>query len=124
MADAVRVSGIGELQAGLREIMAQLQDLKVVQEIAADAANLAASFAPRRTGRLRASIKGSKSKNRAQVRAGGARVPYVAPINYGWPKRNIAPALFMQKADNVMKPKLPGILDAAITRLIEQGRLS
>ncbi len=120
----VEVRGLAELQAGLREVMAALQDLQVVQEIAADAADLAASFAPRRSGKLRASIKGNKSKNKATVKAGSARVPYAAAVNFGWPARNIAPRLFMQRADEVFKPRLPGLLQDAINRLIREGTLS
>jgi len=124
MAEAVRVGGLAEVQAGIREIVAGLQDLQVMQDIAAEAAHLAASFAPRRTGRLAASIRPNKAKSKAQVKAGNARTPYAAAINWGWPKRHIAPAGFMQRADSVMKPRLPGLVDAAVAKLIEQGKLS
>lgn len=124
MALELRADGVSELQADLHTIMAALQDIKAVQDIAAEAANLAQSFAPKRTGKLAASIRPNKAKNKAIVRAGGTRVPYAAPINYGWRKRNIEPALFMQRADQAMKTRAPQLLQQAIDKLIQEGNLS
>lgn len=120
-----RVTGIAALQKDLQALGLELEDPKdAMSDIAAEGARLAASFAPRRTGRLAASIKGSRAKGSAIVKAGGARVPYAGVINYGWPRRNIAPAGFMQRADAVLSGRIVTNLDRAITKLIAEKGLS
>ncbi|GAA3193956.1 HK97 gp10 family phage protein [Dactylosporangium siamense] len=124
MVTKVKVTGLQELQRDLRATAEGLDgdDLsRVMGDIADDTARLAASFAPRRTGRLAASVKGGQIKTKAVV---GASVPYAAPINYGWPRRGVAASRFMQRADEAMKPTLPTRLEQAINRLISARGLS
>jgi hypothetical protein len=113
----VRVEGLNEKVRALERAGVEVTDLKgVFGEIAADAARLASSFAPRRSGKLAASIKGNKAKSKAVVKAGGARTPYAGPINYGWTSRNIAPSKFMQRADEAISPTVVPRLTAALMR--------
>ena len=101
----MRVGGLRQIIKGLQDAGASVQDLKeAFGSIAKEAAALAARFAPERTGKLRKSIRGDQRKNAANVKAGGARVRYAAPINYGWKRHNIQPQRFMQKADQAIEP--------------------
>jgi len=81
--------------------------------------------APTVSGKLKASIKSSKSKAYVQVQVGTrAKTPYAGPIHFGWRKRNIRPNKFMYKA---MRSSWPRVIDkyeegfAAVVRLLEKG---
>lgn len=113
MPEFIRVDGVEELERKLALAGMRLNDLDF-QAISAEATRLAQSFVPKRTGRLAASIRGNKSKNRAVVKAGGARLPYAAPINYGWPAHNIEPSEFMQKADREMRRTAPTMVERLV----------
>lgn len=115
----LRMTGLEEVERDLKAIGVKLSDLDFAG-IASEGMRLAASFAPNKSGKLRASIKGSKSKSRATIKAGGARVPYAAAINYGWYKRNIQASGFMQKADVVLRQRVPAELEAQMKRIIAQ----
>jgi len=120
----VQVTGLNKVVRDLQTLGLELNDIKdAFAKIAAEGARVASSFAPRRTGALQASVRGNRAKNKAVVAAGRARVKYAGPINYGWPKRNIKPALFMQRADTVMRPKALNELEKSIERKIRQKGL-
>jgi hypothetical protein len=117
----IHVTGLRELVRDLQSLGVEVADIKsAFGEIAAEAAGLAAGFAPRRTGKLAGSIRGSKAKNKAVVSAGGARVPYAGVQNYGWPARGIAASHYMQRADTAIRPRVVPTLERAIDRLIAQ----
>lgn len=126
MADGgVRVEGLKETVRNLQALGVEVTDLKAAfGAIAERAAGLAASFAPHRTGKLAASIKGSNAKNYATVRAGGARVPWAGPINFGWPKRGLKANRFMQRADDAIRPDIESDLVSALDKLIADRGLS
>jgi hypothetical protein len=117
VAEVLKITGLQEVERDLARIGVKLSDLDFAG-IASEGMRLAASFAPKRSGKLAASIKGSKSKSRATIRAGGARVPYAAAINYGWRKRHIEPAGFMQRADEVLRRRVPAELEEQMKRII------
>ena len=115
------VTGLRELVRNLEKIGADAADMKQVfvaigELVQADAAALA----PRRSGRLSASIKPTKTKNKAAVRAGSARVPYAGAINYGWPKRGIGAKNFLQRAINANSEKAVHMMDEGLGKIIEQ----
>lgn len=119
---SVQIEGLNQKVRALQEMGVELDDLKeAFAAIAKEGADVASSFAPSKSGRLRASIRGNRAKNKAVVTAGRARVPYAGAINYGWPKRSIEPALFLQKADKVLavtaEQKINDSLDDLINRL-------
>lgn len=121
----VRVEGIGELSRQLEAAGVQVADLRAAfSGIAEEGRTLAAGFAPRRSGRLAASIRASKSRNYATVSAGGRGIRYAGPINYGWPKRNITGAGFMQKADAALRPRVLRELVTAVDRLLRERDLT
>lgn len=122
MVDGVQVEGLTRVVRDLQRLGLDVADLKAAfAGIAKLGAGLAAGFAPRRTGALAANIRGSRAKSRASVLAGGAKVPYAGPINYGWESRGIPASGFMQRADEALRPKAPDLLikainDAIVTR--------
>ena len=120
----VRVEGLNRLVRDLQSLGLEIEDLKeAFGDIAAEGASLASSFAPKRSGNLAATVRGNRAKNKAVVSAGRARVKYAGAINYGWPARGIAPALFMQKADEAMRPKALRALDDALEKKIRDKGL-
>lgn len=93
------ITGLREVVRNLEKIIGDASDMKqVFTEIGQMVATDASHLAPRRTGKLAGVIKPTKTKNKAAVRAGSARVPYAGPINYGWPRRGIRASLFLQRA--------------------------
>lgn len=121
---SVQIEGLNQKIKALQELGVELDDIKeVFAEIAKDGAEVASSFAPVKSGALSDTIRGNRAKNKAVVTAGRARVPYAGAINYGWPARNIAPALFLQKADEEMSDRAPKMLEDGIARLIEERDL-
>lgn len=121
----VKVNGLKELVRDLEKAGVQVADLKATfGGIASEARSLAAGFAPRRSGKLAASIRSSTAKNYATVSAGGTRAPYAAPINYGWPRRNIKGAGFMQKADAAIRPRVLRDLVLAVDRMLREKDLT
>jgi len=120
-----RVEGLNKLTRALTQVGVEIDDLKdVMGSIAALGARLASSFAPTRSGALVKTIRGNRAKGKAVVTAGRARVPYAGPINYGWPKRNIAPARFMQRADAEVAPRAVGMLEDGINEVIQREGLN
>lgn len=124
MASGVRVEGLNKTVKALQQVGVEIADLKeTFSGIAAQGARLASSFAPSRSGLLRATIRGNKAKNKAVVLAGGARTPYAGAINYGWKARGIEPALFMQKADRELAGSVPGLLEDGLNAAIRKAGL-
>ncbi len=124
MSGGVRVEGLNRLVREMTALGVEVADLKAVfGKVSDQGAALARGFAPKRTGKLAASIKGAKRKNSAIVRAGSRRVPYASVINYGWPERNIRPARFLQRADEQLQPTVAKEIDAELSRLIRERGL-
>lgn len=98
-----------------------VEDLKgAFGAIASEGAKIASAAAPRKTGRLAGNVRGNRARSKATVTAGGASVPYAGPINYGWPKRGISAAGFMQKADQEMRPRAVQLLEDEINHAIRK----
>lgn len=118
MADAVRVEGLANLRKTLRNT--DKDALKMVQGVVAGAAQIVASeartLAPRRSGRLAESIRGTTSGNKGIVRS---RLPYAKVHEYGGtisPRGvpiTIAPSKFVSRAINRK--------ETAVTRALEVG---
>ncbi len=125
MATGVQVEGLRQTVKALEQFGVEVTDLKdVFGGIAAEGARLAKGFAPNRTGRLDASIRGNRAKNKAVVAAGNARrVPYAGPLNYGWAARGIKARLFMQRADTALQPKAVDMLDQGLTQAARKAGL-
>jgi hypothetical protein len=104
-APVVQVDGARELRRTLKAAGDDLEDLKHVHATVARYVSLrAAAMAPRKSGRLAGSVRGSQAKTSATVRAGGARVPYANVIHWGWPRRHIAANPFLVNAAHTTEP--------------------
>jgi hypothetical protein len=115
------ITGLREVVRNLEKIGVDVQDLKEVFTRIGEMVQVdAAALAPRDSGRLAASIKPTKTKNKAAIRAGSARVPYAGAINYGWRKRGIRPANFMQRAIDADTPKAIEMMDEGIGEIIRR----
>lgn len=116
------VSGLRETVRSLEKVGIDAADMKAVFESIGDMVRAeAARLAPRRTGRLADSIKPSKTKNKAAVRAGGARVPYAGAINYGWKAHGIAPALFLQRAIDANTDRAIDMMESGLDEIIRKA---
>jgi hypothetical protein len=108
-----------------KEINAAVRKANV--DAAAIARDDARAHAPRKSGRLAASVTAVRSLKYGAVKAGtAARVPYAAPIHWGWPARNIAPREFLlvavvKKREQIESTYLEGL--EKVARLLEsRGR--
>jgi hypothetical protein len=115
----VQVIGARQLRATLKRAGDDLQDLtdahgKISRIV------VGATRAPRRTGRLAGSVRGSGTKTVATVRAGRASVPYAGPIHYGWPARRIAPNPFLTDAAHATEPTWTAVYTQTVNRLLEK----
>lgn len=83
--DPIRVEGLRELQAALKNIDGESQkQLRVVLNEAADiVVKGAQAKAPVVTGRYKSSIKVSSGQREARVKSGSARVAYAGWIDFG-----------------------------------------
>lgn len=99
----VQVEGARELRTSLKRCGDDLSDLKDTHaQVAQTVAH--AAHPPVVTGRLAQSIRPSGTKTAAQVRAGGARLPYAGPVHWGWPARNIVAQPFLADAAHATEP--------------------
>lgn len=121
----VKVVGFKALVRDLEATGIKVTDLRqAFGIIARRGKTLASDFAPRRSGTLARSVRGITAKNYASITAGNSKVPYAAPINYGWEKRHIKGAGFMQKADAAIRPHVLRDLQSAIDRLLRDRNLT
>lgn len=98
-----------------------LTDLKDVNaSVAQLVATRAEQRAPRRSGRLAASVRGNRAVSRATVLAGRATVPYAGPIHWGWPKRGIEAQPFMTEAAQETEPVWIELYEAGIDRATDR----
>lgn len=83
--EAVKVTGLRELQAGLKQMDGESQkQLRVVlNEVADGIVKGAQPLVPRRSGAAAASIRAGSSQRLAQVKAGNASAPYYAWLDFG-----------------------------------------
>lgn len=120
----VRVTGLSSVVRGLQAMGLEVDDLKdAFAKIADEGAQKAAGYAPKRTGRLAADIRGNRAKSKAVVTAGRSSVPYAGVINYGWRRRNIAASGFLQRADEAMQPVALRRLEDEINQAIRRRGL-
>lgn len=90
----IKVTGLNELQVGLRLIDSRLpralgeMNKRAVDKVIVPEVQHRVPLGATRN--LRRSIRGSKTQRTATILMGSpTRVPYAAPINFGWPARNI-----------------------------------
>lgn len=117
----VEVPGLSQLRRDLRRMGEDLGDLKEASSQASSlVAREASHRAPRRTGRLAGSGRGSRSTNRATVTFGGARLPYAGVIHYGWPAHHIAPQPFVVEAAEDTQPQWLAFYAAGVDKAVDR----
>jgi hypothetical protein len=112
----IRVEGARELRAALAKAGVEASDLKDVNQQAGEiVATEAKAIGPRQSGTLVGTIRASRAKASAIVRAGGgAASAYAGVIHFGWAGHNIAPNPFLYDAldhrrDEVIKAYEAGV---------------
>ena len=95
----VAVKGLREVVRSLNQYEGAIQDLKEANNaIGSKVAQTASAIAPQDSGGLAASVKANRAKQKIQIRAGGAKVPYAGVQEYGWAARNIKAQPFLRRA--------------------------
>ena len=76
---------------------------------------------PVRSGKLKATIKGSASKVRGTIRAGTkAKTIYAWPIHFGWAARNITPNPFLYEALDERRDEVKEAYENQIADIIDK----
>ena len=123
MGDAVRVTGLREFTRDLERIGVAASDLSgVMADVGELVAGAARPLTRPKSGRLAGSIRPSKTKTRAVVRAGGAKVPWAGPQHFGWSARNIRPKLYLYAALDQRRAEVLGRFDQGIDNLINNKK--
>jgi hypothetical protein len=116
----VRVEGARELRRTLRAAGDKLGDLKAVhQKVGGIVVARATGTAPRRTGRLAASVRAGRLASGVAVRS---RLPYANPIHWGWPARGIAAQPFLSTAATDTEPTWIQVYEAEMERIVNSIR--
>lgn len=117
----VQVEGLREVVRTLEKAGVELSDLKgAFQRIGQNVAEDAKENVNNMTGRLAASIRPSRTKNKAVIRAGSARLPYAGVIEYGWPGHNIEAQEYLRGAVEDNEAESVQQLEDEIARMIER----
>jgi hypothetical protein len=95
----MEVVGARKMRKELKAAGLDMADLREPHLKAAGVvARTAKGTAPRRSGKLGASVRAGASRTAGVVRAGSASVPYANPIHWGWHTRGIAAQPFLSDA--------------------------
>lgn len=117
----VTVEGARELRRQLKAFQSGIDGLKEVHRDTGELVGReAARLVPVRTGLLRSTIRASGQAAGAVVRAGFARVPYAAPIHFGWPDRRIAPQPFLYDALDNRRAEVIDMYEERVEGLIRK----
>lgn len=116
----VRVEGLREVARTLERLGVEASDLKnAFNRIGNMVVSEAITLTPTLTGRLASSIRASKTKNKAVVRAGGAKVPYAGVQHYGM-YNNITGTFYLTKAADNKADTVVDEIETELSRLIER----
>jgi hypothetical protein len=122
----VYVRGIRETVRALENAGAEAQDLKAIFEKAGAVVQKAAKV-PERTGKLQRSLRVSKTKNKAAVRAGGARVPYAVANHFGryFPttQTRVQGSFFLRNAIRAKRGQVLQIIVGGLEKLFKKYNL-
>lgn len=120
MATGVKVDGLRDVARTLERLGVEAADLKnAFNKIGSIVSDEAKTLTPVLTGRLAASIRASKTKNKATVRAGGARIPYAGVIHYGG-YNNITGTYFLTKAASNKEQSVVDALETELNSIINR----
>lgn len=117
------ITGLRAAVRAMENAGVEAKDLKDLM-VGASTIVIRAAKPPVRTGRLRSTLRASKTKTSATVRIGGIRsVQYAPPIHWGWKDRNITPNPFMQRAKEQTEPRVLNYLLNGITKILKKEGL-
>ena len=124
----IKVTGLREVVRSLEKLGIEVADLKAgFNRIGGIVADEAKDIAPRLSGALAASVRPSKTKNKAVIRAGGSSVPYAGVIHFGGGvgpgargPHNIEPQPFLYDAIEGKDGELLDALDDELNTLISR----
>lgn len=127
----VEVEGLKELNRNLSLLAADENGIKEANYRAATTLlQTSKPMVPVRSGNLASTLKAGKTKNYAVVRAGSARVPYAAPIHFGWfydkeyfIQKNIRPNPFFYRALGLVYEDIISKYDEDMQALIRKYQL-
>lgn len=122
----IKVRGFNQAVRSLRELGVPDDEIKRAGSESGElVANEARTLVPVRTGKLRDSIRVSKTLRKVTIQAGNNRktksgIPYANPIHWGWFKRNIKPQPFFVKALGITRDEVFRNYYDQIARLIQK----
>ena len=112
-----RVEGLRETIRSLERFGVEASDLKnTFNKVGNLVVNHARPRTPTATGALAASIRASKTKNKAIVRAGGGRAKYAPYVHYG--TKYMEPRPFLWDAVNEKRPEAIQLMETELNQLI------
>jgi hypothetical protein len=121
---SITVEGAKQLQRALRQVEGGMADLKSAHaEAAKIVERQAEAIAPRRSGRLAASVRSAGQARQGIVRAGKAAVPYAAVIHFGYAARNIAPQPYLYDALDARRTEVIATYNSHVNKLIKKNDL-
>lgn len=123
MADAVRVTGLRETVRDLQRIGIQVSDLtSVMHDVGSMVADAAKPLTRPKSGALAGNIRPSRTKTKAVVRAGGARIPYAGVQHFGWAARNIRPKLYLYAALDSRRSEVLARFETGISNIVHNKK--
>jgi len=126
---SIKVEGLQQTIKSLRALGVDKTEIGSANfEAAQTLIRRAKPLVPVRSGRLRETLKASKSQSYAQANAGSPkRVPYANPIHWGWfvdketgVKRNVKPQPFFAKALGFTYDQIIADYDKNMQKLINK----
>lgn len=115
------LQGEKQVQQALRQTAKELSDLKQANKDTSQMVlSVARARAPKRSGRLSASGRGSPDTTGAGVTF---TVPYANPIHWGWRARNIKPQPFALSAAETTQPVWLGLYERNIEAIARKEGL-
>lgn len=116
---SVEVTGITRLLKDAEAVGIAVEDLKdLTYRLGQPIATLAASLAPRKSGRLAGAIKPSKSKRKVMVRVGSKSLPYAAPQHWGYDSRS--GEKWLSRAEETLRPHTFAGFGLGIKQLLDK----
>lgn len=114
------VTGLDQMARDLRALQDDLAS-RPLDSTAERGAQLVASLAPKRTGRLAASAKAVRAKGQAAIAVG---VTYVWPVNSGVRRRNIRPTRFLERAAAALEREAADLAETDVNAAIRARGLN
>jgi hypothetical protein len=119
--DTVRIQGLARFNSTMRRAGVNLDDMKAANaQASTTVAQWASLSAPRRTGALGASVRGTRRVSGARVLGGGSGVPYAGPIHWGWPARHIGAQPFISEAAQSTEPVWLAFYELALRGIVAE----